>query len=68
MLDVYDYYTAAKKLPTGAADDYFSLVLDFCNDPSSDLLHEHRLRALKPSRAERVVAEMARWFDRSGLL
>ena len=61
-LGVYSYYTEGKKLPAGAAVDYFWLIVDFCNTGGADFLRYSRLRALKPARVTRVIGELGRWF------
>ena len=65
---IFMYYTAGKKLPPGAATDYFWLILDFCNTGAADFVGTWRLRSLKPARVTRVIAELERWFQREGSL
>ena len=64
VLGVYHYYVRGKKLPAGAATDYYWVIVDFCNSGSDGILRHQRLRSLKPTRVERVVAELERWFNR----
>ena len=68
VLGVYRHYTADKKLPSGAAVDYFWVILDFCNGGADYALQPRQRCALKLGRIERVIAELDRWFRRSGSL
>jgi hypothetical protein len=64
VLGVFSYYVGDKKLPPGAATDYFWLIIGFCNGGAEAALRERHLRSLKPDRVRRVVDEMERYFAR----